>query len=1026
MILVPVINDSSETVKLGAQLEIGYVASVDGEDGDLSVNVADEAGVSCDEEEVSGAVSTVVASPALTASQRQEKLRAILAKSGSPATEEMIESVLSYHHVFSLEENEKGALSGVEHVIKTSNHPPIKQSPHRVPFALRKQISDMVQDMLRDGIIQESASPWTSPVVMVRKKDGTMRFCVDYRRLNAITRKDVFPLPRIDDLLEQLSGKYLFSTFDAHRGYWQIPVSDDSRPKTAFATHEGLYEFRVMPFGLCNAPATFQRLMQRILSGMNSFCNVYIDDILIFSRNPEEHQEHLEQVFRCLEQYGLKLHPDKCQLARAEVEYLGHIVSGEGIRPNPAKVLAVESIPAPTNVRTVREFLGLCSYYRKFVPDFTKIASPLHHLLRSNVKFEWTEQCQASFQRLKDLLVTPPVLVYPNFDKSFILHTDASGNGLGAVLEQEQDDGTSHPVAYASRSLSKHERRYGITELEALAIVWALKYCKAYLWGHRCTVYTDHAPATTLLGTKHSSGKLARWREIVAEFDLEIRYRPGRRNANADTLSRSPGLSLPDDPSLEIVQVAVVGADTDVSTNSSTDPAVSTGPNASTDQDMVINPELAAKEDLIKLQQEDPDLSAVIITLQGGTPQPLVKDSSKFVLVNGVLHFCGDKVGDRLRICVPKVQREELMRSLHEGTFAGHFSHRALYNALSKGYWWKGMYRDAQAYCRGCLTCATYQGAGRKMKPPLMPVPVGGPFTQVGVDIMELPLTVHGNRYVIIFLDYLTKWVEAYAAPDQTSETIATLLVNEVVCRHGVPEVLISDRRSNLLSALMREVCALTGIKKINTTAYHPQADGLVENCNRTLKAMLAKHSEVHNTNWDEHLPKLLFAYRTKCHDTTKESPIFLVYGRDARVPCEEALSFEKSPYMVDVDDYKTELAASLADAWRITRDNIDKAQKAQKKQYDKKARVKEIRAGDRVMVYMPQEANGVSKKLARPHFGPYRVLDVHPNGLTVRPVDRPKDPSIRVNLERATLCPPELPDESWLGNKRRRRKSPK
>ena len=291
--------------------------------------------------------------------------------------------------------------------------------------------------------------------------------------------------------------------------------------------------------------------------------------------------------------------------------------------------------------------------------------------------------------------------------------------------------------------------------------------------------------------------------------------------------------------------MAVVGADTDVSTNSSTDPAVSSGPDAGTDQDVVINPELAANEDLIKLQREDPDLSAVIITLQGGTPQPLIKDSSKFILINEVLHFCGDKEGDHLRICVPKVQREGLMRSLHEGTFAGHFFHRALYNALSKGYWWKGMYRDAQAYCRGCLTCATYQGAGRKMKPPLM------------LEVPSLKLEWISWRYVIVFLDYLTKWVKGYAAPDQTSETIATLLVNEVVCRHGIPKVLISDRGSNLLSALMREVCALTGIKKINTTAYHPQADGLVENYNRTLKA---KHSEVHNTNWDEHLPKLLFA----------------------------------------------------------------------------------------------------------------------------------------------------------------------
>uniref|UniRef100_A0A1X7UR29 Integrase catalytic domain-containing protein n=1 Tax=Amphimedon queenslandica TaxID=400682 RepID=A0A1X7UR29_AMPQE len=308
------------------------------------------------------------------------------------------------------------------------------------------------------------------------------------------------------------------------------------------------------------------------------------------------------------------------------------------------------------------------------------------------------------------------------------------------------------------------------------------------------------------------------------------------------------------------------------------------------------------------------------------------------------------------------------------------------------------------------------------MKPPLMPIPVGGPFYRVGVDIMELPLTIHGNKYVIVFVDYLTKWVEAFPAADQTSETIATLLVNEIICRHGVPDQLLSDRGTNLLSGLMKDVYALTGIEKINTTASHPQTDGLVENMNRTLRAMIAKYSSLHGDNWDEYLPKLLFAYRTKYHESTKESPFFLLYGRDARVPGDETLSQRRSPYMVDVDDYKSELMISLTEAWDIARSSISKAQKAQKKQRDKEVRVKPIRVGDRVMVYMPHEAMGKNRKLARPHFGPYRVVEVHPNGVTVKPVDKPRDATIRVNLDRVTLCPNELLDTSWLGKRRSRK----
>uniref|UniRef100_A0A1X7UNW9 Integrase catalytic domain-containing protein n=1 Tax=Amphimedon queenslandica TaxID=400682 RepID=A0A1X7UNW9_AMPQE len=568
-----------------------------------------------------------------------------------------------------------------------------------------------------------------------------------------------------------------------------------------------------MPFGLCNAPATFQRLMQKILCGLSSYCNVYIDDILIFSRDFDEHRLHLKEVFGRLEKYGLKLHPQKCQLALPEVDY-----------------------------------------YRKFVPGFARIASPLHQLLKKNVPFQWTGACQSAFQKLKDLLTSPPVLAYPDFSNPFILHTDASGEGLGAVLEQSNENGVCHPVAYASRTVSEHEKNYGITELEALGVVWALKHFRAYLWGHKTTVYTDHSPVKSLLRAKHTSGKLARWSQVVSEYDLDICYRPGRQNSNADALSRAPLQAGTSNDSLDTVQIATV----------------------TTDGEMT---------ELIRNQKEDEEFGPIITSLERGNREP------NFVLVEGVLYYCGVKDGSPLRLCVPLLEREKLLKNIHSGTFAGHFSSRSVYKTLTKRYWWKGMYRDTQAHCKGCLTCATYDGAGRRMKPHLLPIPVG-------VDIMELPLTVHGNKYVVVFVDYLTKWVEAFPTEDQTSETIANLLVNEIICRHGVPEQLLSDRGSNLLSDLMRSIYSLTGIQKINTTASHPQTDGLVENMNRTLRAMIAKYSSQYGDNWDEYLPKLLFAYRTKCHESTGESPFFLLYGRDAGLPGEEALSTKRTPYM--------------------------------------------------------------------------------------------------------------------------------
>lgn len=370
---------------------------------------------------------------------RKEKLMELLDFGEESAA--VREAVLGAHDLFALEEGERGEVIEVQHEINTGDSPPIRQQVRRVPFALRERVTALVDEMLRGGVVKESCSPWASPVVLVKKKNGDLRFCVDYRRINAVTHKDVFPIPRIDDLLDQLNGKRVFSTLDAKSGYWQIEMGCKSREKTAFITQSGLYEFQVMPFGLCNAPATFQRLMQWVLVGLESFCSVYIDDILVSSETEEEHVSHLRQIFQRLRRYGLLLHPSKCKFARASVYYLGHVISAQGIAPNPDKVRAVQDFPVPTSVKGVRQFLGLASYYRRFMPGFAKIAAPLHALTRETVPFFWSMACQRAFLQLKDLLVSPPVLAFPNFDKSFVMHTDASIEGLGAVLEQEQEDG---------------------------------------------------------------------------------------------------------------------------------------------------------------------------------------------------------------------------------------------------------------------------------------------------------------------------------------------------------------------------------------------------------------------------------------------------------------------------------------------------------------------------------------------------------------------------------------------------------
>ena len=729
-----------------------------------------------------------------------------------------------------------------------------------------------------------------------------------------------------------------------------------------------------------------------------------MDDILVCSETFHEHLEHLREVFDWLLKSGLTLKPKKCFFARIIVKYLGHVISRDGVSPDPDKTVKVCEFPVPTDVGRLRQFLGLASYYRRFVAGFAAIASPLNKLLKKDVHFVWSEECQAAFDTLKETLVTAPVLVYPRFGggEEFVLETDASLEGLGAVLGQKQADGHVHPVAYASRSLHAHERNYSITELETLGLVWAVKHFRPYLLGHHTTVMTDHSACTSLLNASKPSAKLARWAMIVQEFDLTIRHRSGKTNTHADALSRNPVVEGEEVSCVRVVQTL----------DSATE---------------------RKQAELVEEQEKDPDISALIqFVLKGVIPESktlakrLALECSQYDLIDGVLYHENPNHPGEWRIVVPMALREGLLKEMHGGRFSGHFAWKKTYCTMRKRYWWKGMCGDVERFCKSCIECVSRKGLGRAVTPPLTNIPVGGPFNRMGVDVLQLPVTESGNKYVVVFCDYLTKWVEAFAVSNQSAETIARLLVEEIFCRHGAPEELLSDRGANFLSELISEICKLLEIKKINTSGYHPQTNGLVEKFNSTLIAMISKVAESSGKDWDKHLPFLLFAYRVAVHDSTKESPFYLLYGRDPRIPSESVLCQQTSPYLVDVADYQHELTDCLTTAWGLAKQYIKGAQDRQKQEYDKRAKDHQFKAGDRVMVHMPAAVTGKAWKLARPYHGPYRVLSVTPTNVEARLVDEVDAESIFVAVNRVRPCRPELPDTSWTGRKtRKRRKKP-
>ena len=474
--------------------------------------------------------------------------------SSDPATRKQILQFLKQQeHMFAASDLELGTTHLMEFGIDTEGHVPIRQRPYRVAWTQKKIIDEHLDTMLKAGVIVPSCSAWASPILLVPKKpdpaskEVTYRFCVDYRKLNNATKKNAAPLPNIADVLESMEGSRVFSCLDLRQGYWQIPLKEEDQEKTAFITHKGLFQFTKVAFGLCNAPSAFVQLMNAAL-GNAQYKHVlaYLDDVVIHSKDLKSHMEHLQDVFNRLERAGLKLKMSKCQFLKPEVQFLGHVISSKGIHVSPEKVKAIAELSPPTTPRGVRGFIGMCSYYRKFIPNFAEIARCLTQLTKKKVKFTWTDECQRAFDALKKGLTTAPVLAFPSPDRPFIVYTDSSAFAVGAVLAQMDEEGSNeHVIQYLSQQLNETQARWSASERECYAIVFALNRLRPYLLGTRFTLYTDHKPLSSLFVSSMKNARIQRWSAILSEYDMDIKHRPGSV-MKADFLSRLPAKDTPE------------------------------------------------------------------------------------------------------------------------------------------------------------------------------------------------------------------------------------------------------------------------------------------------------------------------------------------------------------------------------------------------------------------------------------------------------------------------------------------------
>jgi len=445
-----------------------------------------------------------------------------------------------YQHIFSKSKSDLGCTKLIQHRINTGLAPPIKQNPRPLPQAVRDEVSKEIDRMLDAGLIEKSCGPWSSPIVPCHKADGSIRLAVDYRRLNDVTLKDSYPLPKIQESLDCLKGAKYFSTLDCSSGFHQVPMHPDDMDKTSFTSHRGQFRFNVLSFGLTNAPALYQRLMEYIMSGLQyEILLIYVDDCMVFSKTFDEHIQSLREVLKRFADANLKLTPKKCHLFRLKVNFLGHVVEEKGISPNPEKVSAIKDWPTPTSVKDIRAFLGVTGYYRRLIKSFATIASPLTKLTQKDVKFDWTPACQEAFVTLREALTTAPILAYPNSLDPYLLDCDASSYAIGSVLSQMQN-GQERVIAYYSRTLSKPERQYCVTRRELLAVVESVTHFHQYLYGVNFKVRTDHSALSWALKLKVPLGQMSRWINTLNMYSYKIIHRPGAKHSNADGLSRRP------------------------------------------------------------------------------------------------------------------------------------------------------------------------------------------------------------------------------------------------------------------------------------------------------------------------------------------------------------------------------------------------------------------------------------------------------------------------------------------------------
>lgn len=849
-----------------------------------------------------------------------------------------------------------GRTALIEHTIRLKSNTPIKSKHYSLNPAMQRIVDEEINSMLADDVIEPSNSPYSSPIVLIKKPTGKYRFCCDLRKINSISEPDAYPLPKINAILDKLREAKYISTIDLKNGYWQVPLSEVSKPLTAFTVPgRGLYQFKVMPFGLHAAPATFQRLLDRVIGPeLEPRAFAYLDDLVLATPTFEEHLELLRDVFQRLREANLKINPEKCQFCRTELRYLGHVINSQGVNTDPEKVRAIVDFLQPKTVRQLRRFLGMASWYRRFVPNFAKCSAPLTKLLKKNTTWQWGQSQETAFKTLKEKLTTSPTLVCPDFNLPFELHTDASNEGLGAALVQKQNN-KEVVIAFASRLLADSEKKFTVTEKECLSVVWSVRKFRPYLEGYHFKVVTDHQSLKWLMKLQEPSGRLGRWILELQQHSFEICYRKGALNKVADALSRNP-VSPPPDPEGE-------------ETNLSNEYAINVI--AGTQKSSNLTPRERSLDWYTRMYNKvvnRPNKYDSYTISREGKLLKRVRPNRRMDMVDPTTVW---------KTCVPSHLRDEVLKENHDRAESGHFGVRKTLKRVGSRYYWLGWQKQVKAYVRRCVNCQQYKVEQKKPVGKMILRRPRGPWYMITLDLIgPLPRSKRGSKFALVVQDNFSKWVEVAPLKSATAKQVVDQLTSMVLLRYGAPEVIRCDNGSQFTSKIFQDLAREWQIKLEFTAPYSPQSNP-TERYNRVLKTMIAQYVKDDHRTWDQNLAEFRFAMNSAVHDSTKFSPAMITLGRELRLPraIHGALVTEKVE-VTEEEEYTAREILSKRIHEKV-KENLAKAFAHQARFYNLRRRENPFQIGQEVLKrqHTPSSAiEAIAQKLTPKYDGPFTI----------------------------------------------------